>query len=68
MKHYQQVKWSSFKGIVHFEIIFWYVLAYLKGIQDVCVFFLKVKPLLSISHVMKVYGHHLKEHAQRSPN
>jgi len=25
------------KGIVHFEIIFWYVLAYLKGIQNVCV-------------------------------
>jgi len=23
------------KGIVHFEINFWYVLAYLKGIQDV---------------------------------
>jgi len=27
----------SFKGIVHFEINFWYVLAYLKGIQDVSV-------------------------------
>jgi len=26
------------KGIVHFEINFWYVLAYLKGIQDVGVF------------------------------
>jgi len=26
------------KGIVHFEINFWYVLAYLKGIQDVNVF------------------------------
>jgi len=26
------------KGIVHFEIHFWYVLAYLKGIQDVGVF------------------------------
>jgi len=26
------------KGIVHFEIIFLYVLAYLKGIQDVGVF------------------------------
>jgi len=26
------------KGIVHFEIIFWYVLAYLKGIQNVGVF------------------------------
>jgi len=28
----------TLKGIVHFEIIFWYVLAYLKGIQDVGVF------------------------------
>jgi len=27
-----------FKGIVHFEINFWYVLAYLKGIQDIGVF------------------------------
>jgi len=26
------------KGIVHFESNFWYVLAYLKGIQDVGVF------------------------------
>jgi len=28
--------WHSeyLKGIVHFEIHFWYVLAYLKGIQD----------------------------------
>jgi len=26
------------KGIVHFEINFWYVLAYLNGIQDVGVF------------------------------
>jgi len=26
------------KGIVHFEIHFWYVLVYLKGIQDVGVF------------------------------
>jgi len=26
------------KGIVDFEINFWYVLAYLKGIQDVGVF------------------------------
>jgi len=32
-------------GIVHFEIIFWYVLAYLKGIQDVGVF---VSALVSI--------------------
>jgi len=26
------------KGIVHFEINFWYVLSYLKAIQDVGVF------------------------------
>jgi len=26
------------KGIVHFEIHFWYVISYLKGIQDVGVF------------------------------
>jgi len=31
-------KKNIFKGIVHFEINFWYVLAYLKGIQDVAVF------------------------------
>jgi len=29
---------ECFKGIVHFEINFWYVLAYLKDIQDVGVF------------------------------
>jgi len=27
-----------FKGIVHFEINFWYVLAYLNGIQDEGIF------------------------------
>jgi len=32
------VRVQCFKGIVHFEINFWYVLAYLKGIQDVGVF------------------------------
>jgi len=52
------------KGIVHFEINFWYVLAYLKCIQDVGVYL----PFLSVSHIMEVYGVHLKEHAQRSPN
>jgi len=35
-----------FKGIVYFEINFWYVLAYLKGIQDVGVF---VSTVVSIS-------------------
>jgi len=29
---------KAFKGIVHFEINFWYVLAYLKRIQDVGVY------------------------------
>jgi len=34
-----RILWKDqFKGIVHFEINFWYVLAYLKGIQDVGVF------------------------------
>jgi len=67
----------KFKGIVHFEINFWYVLAYLKGIKGhrcLCfrssfnlIYFL-VKPFVSISHIMEVYGVHLKAHAQRSPN
>jgi len=35
-----------FKGIVHFEMIFWYVLAYLKGIQDVGVFVSAVVSIL----------------------
>jgi len=41
---------ALFKGIVHFEINFWYVLAYLKGIQDVGVF---VSTAFSI---MKCFG------------
>jgi len=57
--------------MVHFEIHFWYVLAYLKGIQDVGVFVSTVfsilifldQPVLSVSHIMEIYGHHLKEHA-----
>jgi len=28
----------NLKGIVHFEMNFWYVLSYLKGIQDLGVF------------------------------
>jgi len=33
---YFEIKiFTALKGIVHFEINFWYVLAYLKGIQDV---------------------------------
>jgi len=35
------------KGIVHFEIIFWYVLAYLKGIQDAGVFVSTVFSILT---------------------
>jgi len=34
------------KGIVHFEINFWYVLAYLKGIQDVGFLFSTVFSIL----------------------
>jgi len=34
---YTENKWSI-KGIIHFEINFWHVLSYLKGIQDVGVF------------------------------
>jgi len=68
------------KGIVHFEINFGYVLAYLKGIQDVVSLFpqyfqfwyFSVKPVLSVSHAglggPPLKGVHLKEHAQRSPN
>jgi len=35
------------KHVVHFEIIFWYVLAYLKGIQDVGVFISTVFSILT---------------------
>jgi len=40
MTQFIYIFWMSyhFKWIVHFEITFWYVLAYLKGIQDICVF------------------------------
>jgi len=66
----------GFKGIVHFEIHFWYILAYLKSIQDVGVFVSAVvsiliflgQTVLVCQYVMEVYGHHLKEHAQRSQN
>jgi len=56
----------GFKGIVHFEVNFWCVLAYLGLPRCRCLCF--VKPVVSVSHIMEVYGHHLKEHAQRSPN
>jgi len=61
------IKRAKFKGIVHFEINFWYVLAYLKGIQDVGVFVYKVFKIFKflgqtvlVCHIMQVYGHHLK--------
>jgi len=37
---------SLLKGIVHFETNFWYVLAYLNGIQDVGVFVFTVFSIL----------------------
>jgi len=39
---------ESIKGIVHFEIYFWFVLVYLKGIQDVGVFFFVFFTVFSI--------------------
>jgi len=42
----QRLALTCLKGIVHFEINFWYVLAYLKGIQDVGVFVSTVFSLL----------------------
>jgi len=43
-------------GIVHFEINFWYVLAYLKGIQDVGVFVYTVVSILTFfSQTVVVY-------------
>jgi len=41
------------KGIVHFEINFWYVLAYLMGIQDVGIF---VSAVVSISVISVING------------
>jgi len=38
------------KGIVHFEIYFWNVLAYLKGIQDVGVFVSAVVSIIKSSN------------------
>jgi len=36
--HFEINFWYVLAYLVHFEINFWYVLAYLKGIQDVGVF------------------------------
>jgi len=43
------------KGIVRFEINFWYVLAYLKGIQDVGVFVSLVVSILTFFSQTVVY-------------
>jgi len=40
------VNYVWIEGIVHFEIIFWYVLAYLEGIQDLGVFVFTVVSIL----------------------
>jgi len=60
----------NLKVIVHFEINFWYVLAYLKVFVST-VFSI----LIFLGQTVVVYqsynggmGVHLKEHAQRSPN
>jgi len=46
------------KGIVHFEINCWYVLAYLNGIQDVGVFVSTVFSILTFlgQTILEVYG------------
>jgi len=56
----QKYDWVSkdtkLKGIVHFEINFWYVLAYLKDIQDVGVFVSTVFSILTFfSQTVVVY-------------
>jgi len=42
----QSIIYNHLKGIVHFKINFWCVLAYLKGIQDVGVFVSAVVSIL----------------------
>jgi len=71
---------KTLKGIVHFKINFWYVLAYLKGIQDVGVFVSTAFSILTVFGQTVVVCQsytggeggpqsvHLKKHAQRSPN
>jgi len=70
----------TLKGIVHFEINFWNVLAYLKSIKDVGVFVSTVFSILTFfGQTIVVYQSynaglggphsvHLEEHAQRSQN
>jgi len=73
--------WQQFiKEIVHFKINFWYVVSYLKAIQDVGVFVSTVFSILiffgQTVFVFQSYNAglggppsvHLKEHAQRSQN
>jgi len=43
----------DFKGIVHFEIIFWYALTYLFVSAVVSILIFLVKPFVSISHIME---------------
>jgi len=45
---------DAVKGIVHFEINFWYVLAYLKDIQDVGVFVSRVSILIFLGQTVLV--------------
>jgi len=62
--------WHEIKGIVHFEINFWYVLTYLKSIQDAGVFVSTVFSILIFffqSYNGVLWGPPEK-HAQRSPN
>jgi len=60
--------------MVHFEIHFWYVLAHLKGIQDVGVFVSAVVSIvIFLGQTVRVYqsyngGLWSPPHAQRSPN
>ncbi len=46
LQYFVNPTYSTFKGIVHFEIKIWYLSAYPKGIQDVGVFFSSVDPIL----------------------
>jgi len=76
--HHNKEK-ADIKGIVHFEMNFWYVSAYLKGIQEVFLFPQVFLILIFLGQTAVVYQSynaglggpplvHLKEHAQRSPN
>jgi len=74
LKDWFALEGVGLKGIVHFEINFWYVLAYLKGIQDVSALFpqylqfwhFSVKPLLSISNTLEARGVNQKACTEKS--